>query len=74
MCKCLSYRLSRRKTTTVEEGDYFKIRREKLEKQKKIAKKRNETFLKVGNFTLYTEYFIIYVTTTLSYGFKNRKI
>ncbi|VVC26852.1 Protein of unknown function DUF4570 [Cinara cedri] len=39
--------LSRRKTTTaVEKEDFFKIRREKLEKQRKIAKKRNETFLK----------------------------
>lgn len=34
--------------TTVETGDFFKIRREQFEKQKKIAKKRNETFLKVG--------------------------
>lgn len=41
-------RLSRRKITTAAEGDFFKIRREKFEKQMKIAKKRNETFLKVG--------------------------
>lgn len=33
----------------VEEGDFFKIRREQMEKKKKIAKKRNEAFLKVGN-------------------------
>lgn len=33
----------------MEEGDFFKIRREQIEKQKKIAKKRNETFLKVSN-------------------------
>ncbi|CAI6351264.1 unnamed protein product [Macrosiphum euphorbiae] len=38
--------LNRRKTAVVEEGDFFKIRREQMEKQKKIAKKRNETFLK----------------------------
>ncbi|XP_003247123.1 uncharacterized protein LOC100166538 [Acyrthosiphon pisum] len=38
--------LNRRKTVVVEEGDFFKIRREQMEKQKKIAKKRNETFLK----------------------------
>ncbi|XP_015378960.1 PREDICTED: uncharacterized protein LOC107173096 [Diuraphis noxia] len=41
--------LIRRKSVVVEEGDFFKIRREQMEKQKKIAKKRNETFLKVGN-------------------------
>ncbi|XP_025197844.1 uncharacterized protein LOC112596398 [Melanaphis sacchari] len=38
--------LSRRKTTAVVEEDFFKIRRQQMEKQKKIAKKRNETFLK----------------------------
>ncbi|KAL5244915.1 hypothetical protein ACI65C_012325 [Semiaphis heraclei] len=38
--------LNRRKTVVVEEGDFFKIRREQMEKQKKIAKKRNEKFLK----------------------------
>jgi len=31
-----------------EEGDFFKIRQEQMEKQKKIAKKRNDTFLKVS--------------------------
>ncbi|KAL4122932.1 hypothetical protein QTP88_015173 [Uroleucon formosanum] len=38
--------LNRRKTVVVEEGDFFKIRREQMEKKKKIAKKRNEAFLK----------------------------
>ncbi|XP_025408420.1 uncharacterized protein LOC112682131 [Sipha flava] len=38
--------LSRRKTMAVEEGDFFKIRREQFDKQRKVAKKRNETFLK----------------------------
>lgn len=56
------HRLNKRKTATVEKGDYFKIRREQLEKQKKIAKKRNETFLKVGNTTL-SRINMIYLTT-----------
>uniref|UniRef100_A0A2S2NPU8 Uncharacterized protein n=1 Tax=Schizaphis graminum TaxID=13262 RepID=A0A2S2NPU8_SCHGA len=39
--------LIRHKTkAVVENGDFFKIRREQMEKQKKIAKKRNDTFLK----------------------------
>jgi hypothetical protein len=39
----------------VEDGDFFKIRREQMEKQKKIAKKRNETFLKVSNSVCVTQ-------------------
>lgn len=38
-------------TAEEDAGDFFKIRREQLEKRKKIAKKRNETFLKVGIIT-----------------------
>lgn len=33
----------------VEGGDFYKIRRQQFETQRNIAKKRNETFLKVGN-------------------------
>lgn len=57
------YRLSRRKTsaTTIEESsDFFKIRREQLEKRKKMAKKRNETFLKVSNTVFIINNFVFY--------------
>lgn len=37
----------------IEGGDFFRIRREQLEKQKKIGKKRNETFLKVKTKDFY---------------------
>lgn len=30
-------------------GDFYKIRRQQFDEQRNIAKKRNETFLKVGN-------------------------
>jgi hypothetical protein len=38
----------------VEEGDFFKIRREQFDKQRKVAKKRNETFLKVSNIVQFS--------------------